>query len=158
MTLQVRRNAACESTQDPSVGELIRKLIYTRMLSVIQDPFLPAPAPPTPPTFSSILAQSKSAERMSSVLPIFATAPLSAEGRIAPALMEISARRLRDSNVPSSPLCASPQELFPCNGWCAPDPNANAPTVVSFPAVLYASHPSLAFVYIHAGVVGSMFR
>jgi hypothetical protein len=96
---------------------------------------------------------------MRSVLPIFVGTPLSTDGRIAPSPMENSARNLRDSNVPSSPqFCASPQSIFPCNGWCVPDPNANAPTVVGFSSVLYASYSSAAFVYVHAGAVGSMFR
>jgi hypothetical protein len=38
------------------------------------------------------------------------------------------------------------------------DPNANAPTVVGFSSVIHVSYSSPAFVYVHAGVVGGMFR
>jgi hypothetical protein len=135
-----------------------RRLTQTRLLSV-QDLFLPGPAPSTPPTFSSVQAQSKPAERMHSISPILVNTPLSTRGRIIPAPMENSARYLRDSNVPSSPqFCASSQSILPCNHWCAPDPNVNAPTVVGFSSVLYAPHSSPAFVIVHVGVVGSMFR
>jgi hypothetical protein len=117
----------------PMIEKSFRRLIYTRLPAVVQDPLFPEPLSSTPPTFTSVLAQSKSAERMHSVLPISVSTRLSTDGRIAPSPMEISARRLRDSNVPSSPqFCASPQSRLACDGWCVPDPNVKAPTVVGF--------------------------
>jgi hypothetical protein len=123
-----------------------RRLIYTRLPAVVQDPFLPEPLSSTPPTFTSVLAQNKSTERMRSVLPISVSTRLGTDGRIAPSPMEISARRLRDSNVLSSPqFCASPQSRLACDGWCVPDPNVKAPTVVGFffGAIYVALKPSI---------------
>jgi len=129
----VRRNAACVFSKDPDVGEPISRIRSRH--SVVQDPFLPGPASRLPPTFSSVLAQSKSAERMRSLLPIFVSTPLSIDRLAAPAPVELSARSLRDYNSPSSPhFCASPISRLPCNGWCVPDPNTNAPSVVSLAA------------------------
>ena len=134
----MRRNAACESLQEPRVGELFRRLIHTWLLD-IQDSFLPTPAPRSSPVLSSILAQCNSARPMRPVLPIFVNIPLSTDRRDTPTPKGQSARDLRDYNSPSSPqLCTSPVSRLPCNGWCVPDPNVKAPTVVSFSSVLYA--------------------
>jgi len=57
-------------------------------------------------------------------------------------VMEFSARHLRDFNLLSSPrFCASPSSRLACDGWCTPDHNTNAPTVVS--AFSYALCSSL---------------
>jgi hypothetical protein len=103
----------------------------TTTLPVVQDPFLPDPSPHPSPVISSILAQSKPTEGKHSVLPIFVSIPLSIDRRVAPAPMEVAARHLRDYNLPSSPrFCASPTSRLACDGWCKPDANTNAPTVV----------------------------
>ncbi|KAH9979131.1 caspase domain-containing protein [Russula compacta] len=105
----------------------------------IQDPFFQnSPLRPTP-TISSILAQTKSPERMRPMLPIFVSIPLSinTDRRVASAPKEIGARRLRDSTLPSPPLfCTSPQSRLPCNGWCMHEPNTGVPTVISLSACL----------------------
>jgi hypothetical protein len=88
---------------------------------------------------SSILAQSKSAERKGPVLPIFVNIPLSTDRRDTHTPKGRSARHLRDYNSPSSlQFCASPPSRLACHGWCMPDPNVKAPTVVSFFSMLYA--------------------
>lgn len=106
-----------------------------RNAAYIQDPFLPNPSPYPSPGISSVLAQSKPTEGKPSVLPIFVSIPLSVDRRVAPSPMEVAARHLRDYYLPSSPLfCASPTSRLACDGWCKPDPNTNAPTVVSLSA------------------------
>jgi hypothetical protein len=147
--------------RSPMIEKSFLRLIYSRLPAVVQDPFLSEPLSSTPPTFTSVLAQSKSADRMHSVLPISVSTRFSTEGRFAPSPMEISARRLRDSNVPSSPqFCASPQSRLACDGWCVPDPNAKAPTVVGlfFVAIYVALKPSIYLCSSYSGIVGSMLR
>ena len=148
----MRRNAACVFSKDPDVGEPISRICSRH--SVVQDPFLPSPAPRLPPTFSSVLAQSKSAERMRSVLPIFVSTHLGIDRRAAPAPVELSARSLRDYNSPSSPhFCASPISRLPCNGWCVPEPNTNAPTVVSFlPCFMLLTRSQRSFMHIQVSL------
>lgn len=78
-------------------------------------------------------------------LPIFVSIPLSIDRRVAPALMEFAVRHLRDHNPPILPrFCAPVTPRLACNGWCKPDPNVNAPTVVGVSFVPYAlSHGQL---------------
>ncbi|KAI0278410.1 caspase domain-containing protein [Russula aff. rugulosa BPL654] len=103
-----------------------------RNAAVVQDPFLPDPSPRPSPVITSILAQSESKR---SVLPIFVSIPLSIDRRVAPAPMEVTARHLRDHNLLSSPrFCTSPMSRLACDGWCKPDPNTKAPTVISLAA------------------------
>ena len=104
---------------------------------------------------SSILAQSKSAGRMGPVLPIFVNIPLGTDRRDAPTPKGRSARHLRDYNSSCSPqFCTSPVSRLPCNGWCMPDPNVKAPTVVSFSSRLYAlcTQAQLLFMYIQVSL------
>lgn len=112
----------------------LQNVIVRRNAAYIQNP-LPEPAPRSSPILSSILAQSKSTERMDPVLPIFVNIPLGTDRRDAPTPKGRSARHLRDYNSTCSPqFCTSPVSRLPCNGWCMPDPNVKAPTVVSLAA------------------------
>lgn len=113
----------------------LQNVTVRRNAAYIQDPFLPEPAPRSSPVLSSILAQSKSAERKGPVLPIFVNIPLSTDRRDTHTPKGRSARHLRDYNSPSSlQFCASPPSRLACHGWCMPDPNVKAPTVVSLAA------------------------
>jgi hypothetical protein len=135
MTLTVRRNAACEFSQQSSTGGPVL-WADTCMTTVVQDPLFPDPASCPSPVISSILAQSRSAEQKRSVLPIFVSIPLSIDRRVAPAPVGISAPYLRNHEMPSSPrFCTSPLSRLQCNGWCVPGPNPNIPTVVGFISV-----------------------
>ena len=154
------RIAQCEEIlrvspfQEPRVGELFRRLIHPWLLD-IQDSFLPTPAPRSSPVLSSILAQCNSAERIQPVLPIFVDIPINTDRREPtppgpykpdePYKPEQppykptppgpkSARDPGDYNPPSP---TSPVSRLPCIGWCVPDPNVKAPTMVSFSSVLY---------------------